>query len=97
MREEIFMQYKEISKITTPPRLAGYSYTLDEVKEARDNGKLLCLRLDTNYICNLKCRYCYSYEQHKENAVHMPFEFATQIIDQACDLGLKSIVYLGGG
>jgi len=80
-----------------PYKLAGYSYSAEEAFEARDNGKLLCMRLDTNYNCNLECLYCYSYSEEKVKMDPMPLEEVKDIIDQASDLGLKSIVYLGGG
>lgn len=78
-------------------KLAGYSYSTEESLEARNNGKLLCMRLDTNYNCNLRCLYCYSYSEKKVKMDPMPLEEVKEIIDQACELGLKSIVYLGGG
>jgi len=41
--------------------LKGYSYSLQEIYAARDAGQILCLRMETNDSCNLKCAYCYSY------------------------------------
>ena len=79
------------------PLLRGYSYTKEEVLKARDEGRILCMRLDTNYNCNLECRYCYSYSDEKVVSPAMPLSKAKNIIDQAHDLGLRSIVYLGGG
>lgn len=76
--------------------LKGYSYSLQEIYAARDAGQILCLRMETNDSCNLKCIYCYSYLRRKEQK-EMPFEDACDVIDQGIDLGLHSIVYLGGG
>ncbi|HEX2927840.1 MAG TPA: radical SAM protein [Ruminiclostridium sp.] len=82
----------------SPPKLRGYSYSLEETVKARNENRLLCLRLDTNYNCNLQCAYCYSYLKHdSENPLSMKIGDAKNIIDQASELGLKSIVYLGGG
>lgn len=75
------------------PHLKGYSYSSDDAFKARDEGRLLCLRLDTNYDCNLQCTYCYSSKKKKQS---MPLGMAVKIIDQAHDLGLQSVVYLGG-
>jgi len=81
----------------SPVRLRGYSYDLEEVIKARNNGEILCMRLDTNYNCNLRCIYCYSYSEEKVTSLPLPIEDVKDIIDQACELGLRSIVYLGGG
>lgn len=83
--------------VTLMPRLRGYSYTREEAVKARDEGKLLCLRLDTNYNCNLQCRYCYSYSDAKVKSPAMPLAHAKDIIDQGSEIGLRSVVYLGGG
>lgn len=80
-----------------PIRLKGYSYSLEEVINARNNNNILCMRLDTNYNCNLKCAYCYSYSDEKVKSPATPLEEVKNIINQACELGLRSIVYLGGG
>lgn len=85
-----------ISK-SSMPRLRGYSYTREEAVKARDKGRLLCLRLDTNYNCNLQCRYCYSYSDDKVKSPPMSLDKAKDIIDQGCEIGLRSVVYLGGG
>lgn len=79
------------------PLLKGYSYSLQEIHAARDAGQLLCLRMETNYNCNLDCLYCYSYLRQNEGIPQMSLKDACDIVDQGVDLGLKSIVYLGGG
>jgi len=81
-----------------PPKLRGYSYSLAESVKARNENRILCLRLDTNYNCNLECAYCYSYLKHdSENPVYMKLKDAQEVIDQGVEVGLRSIVYLGGG
>ena len=77
--------------------LKGYSYSLQEIHAARDAGQLLCLRVETNYTCNLDCLYCYSYLKRNEQKSSMSLEDACDVIGQGIDLGLRSIVYLGGG
>jgi radical SAM protein with 4Fe4S-binding SPASM domain len=92
-----YTMMKIFDLIRQPLRLKGYSYYLEEVVEARNNNNILCMRLDTNYNCNLKCAYCYSYSDEKVKSPAMPLEDVKNIINQACELGLRSIVYLGGG
>ena len=77
--------------------LSGYTYSTEEAWAARDNGQLLCLRLDTNYSCNLQCRYCYSTDDQSGMAPTMPIELAKRVVDEAKALGARSIIYLGGG
>jgi radical SAM protein with 4Fe4S-binding SPASM domain len=84
-------------KIMTPaPTLNGYHFEKDEIYNARENGKLLSLRIETSRLCNLKCIYCYS-----DGGIPMKgeitYEEIVDIIYQACDLGVKSIVVIGGG
>lgn len=76
--------------------LKGYSYSLQEIYAARDAGEILCLRMETNDSCNLKCIYCYSYLRRGKQK-EMSLEDACDVIDQGINLGLCSIVYLGGG
>lgn len=77
--------------------LKGYSYSLQEIHAARDAGQLLCLRMETNYNCNLDCLYCYSYLSQNGQIPQMSFKDACNVVDQGIDLGIESIVYLGGG
>jgi len=76
--------------------LKGYSYSLPEIYAARDAGQILCLRMETNDSCNLKCKYCYSYLRRKKQR-EMPLKVACDVVDQAVKLGLRSVVDLGGG
>lgn len=80
----------------TSALLKGYSYSLQEIHAARDAGQLLCLRMETNDSCNLKCVYCYSSLRRKKQK-QMSLKDACDVIDQGINLGLRSIVYLGGG
>jgi len=76
--------------------LKGYSYSLQEIYAVRDAGQILCLRMETNDSCNLRCIYCYSYLRRRKQK-EMSLENACDVIDQGINLGLRSIVYLGGG
>lgn len=77
--------------------LRGYSYSFQEIHNARNTGKLLCIRMETNYECDLNCLYCYSFNKQKNDMPPMTLRNACHVIDQGIELGLQSIVYLGGG
>ncbi len=79
-----------------PPILAGYTYDPREAYRARDRGRLLAIRLETNRTCNLNCRYCYARSgEHLDN--ELSYEVLADIVEQACELGAQSIVVIGGG
>lgn len=82
--------------LASPPLLLGYTYDPTEAWRARDEDRLLALRLETNRSCNLKCRYCYAESGVDPSAV-APYEVLADRIDQARDLGAKSVVIIGGG
>ncbi|WP_255336908.1 radical SAM protein [Methanosarcina sp. KYL-1] len=71
-------------------------YGAGEAYEARDSNRLLAIRLETNTSCNLRCRYCYakSGEEIKKIA---DFGALKRIISEAKELGIKSVVVIGGG
>jgi MoaA/NifB/PqqE/SkfB family radical SAM enzyme len=78
------------------PVLAGYTYDPQEAFAARDQGRLLAIRLETNRSCNLKCRYCYA-ESGASLANEMGYEVLSGVVRQASDLGALSVVVIGGG
>ncbi len=79
-----------------PPVLRGYMYGAKEAYEARDSNRLLAIRLETNKSCNLRCRYCYAVSG--EDSVEVAdFNILKQIISEAKELGIKSVVVIGGG
>ncbi|MBD3240414.1 MAG: radical SAM protein [Chitinivibrionales bacterium] len=78
-----------------PPGLAGYTFAPSVAYAARDAGRLLSVRLETNTACNLRCRYCYA-----ESGVfrhEVPYERLTRVVDEARDMGAQSVVVIGGG
>jgi radical SAM protein with 4Fe4S-binding SPASM domain len=77
--------------------LKGYSYSFQEIHTARDTGKLLCMRIETNYACDLDCLYCYSFGRQNSTTPPMSLRDACDVIDQGVELGFQSVVYLGGG
>ena len=85
-----------LSLFSPPPILKGYMYGAQEAHEARDSNKLLAIRLETNKSCNLRCRYCYA--QSGENSAKVAdFNNLKRIISEAKELGIRSVVVIGGG
>lgn len=79
-----------------PPILVGYTYEPAEAYRARDQGRLLAIRLETNRSCNLRCRYCYALSgQSLRNELSL--DVLADVVRQAKDLGAQSIVVIGGG
>lgn len=87
---------KEDSTFRKPPLLKGYTYSPEEAYIARKDERLLTIRIETNTTCNLKCRYCYAESGGKDKKV-ADFDKLKRIIDQGADMGLRSVVIIGGG
>ncbi len=70
--------------------------TLKEVKEFSNGEKLyaLCLRLEN--ICNYNCIYCGTYENRCKDNI-MPIKEYLRIINEAANLGAKTVVLGGNG
>lgn len=79
-----------------PPKLLGYVYTYDEAVKSRDSGQILTIRIETSRICNLRCQYCCNRSGIAlDNEI--PYNKLLSIIDEAKDMGAKSIIVIGGG
>jgi MoaA/NifB/PqqE/SkfB family radical SAM enzyme len=79
-----------------PPELKGYMYGAQEAHEARKLNRLLAIRLETNKSCNLRCRYCYAHSG--EDSVKVAdFDVLKRIVSEAKELGIRSVVVIGGG
>jgi len=78
------------------PKLIGYWYPPEKARAARDNGRLLSLRVETSLKCNLRCNYC-SLSTRKHWPEEIGYERILDVIDQAHALGDESIVVIGGG
>jgi radical SAM protein with 4Fe4S-binding SPASM domain len=84
------------SLLSAPPILRGYMYGAKEAHEARDSNKLLAIRIETNKSCNLRCRYCYA-QSGEDSAKVADFNNLKRIILEAKELGIRSVVVIGGG
>ncbi len=82
--------------VDRPPLLVGYTYDPEEAHRARDEKRLLAIRLETNRSCNLRCRYCYA-EGGESLANELDFDTLADVVRQARDLGAQSVVVIGGG
>jgi hypothetical protein len=83
-----------MDKWRRPPLLVGYTYEPAKAWLARDEGRLLAIRLETNRTCNLRCRYCYAESGVDPKAVG-PYEVLVDRVEQAHGLGAESIVVIG--
>jgi len=81
---------------SSPPVLKGYMYGAQEAYEARNSNRLLAVRLETNKSCNLRCRYCYA-QSGEDSANIADFNKLRSIVSEAKELGIRSVVVIGGG
>jgi MoaA/NifB/PqqE/SkfB family radical SAM enzyme len=79
-----------------PPILLGYTYDPQDAYRARDENRLLAIRLETNRSCNLRCRYCYA-QSGGDVTAEADLHVLQNTISQAAALGAQSIVVIGGG
>lgn len=47
--------------------------------------------------CNLNCKFCDSTDRHRPGLEEVPPERQLQVLDQAMDLGVRTVLVLGGG
>jgi MoaA/NifB/PqqE/SkfB family radical SAM enzyme len=88
--------FDSLDLFSPPPVLRGYMYGTQAAHEARNSNRLLAIRLETNTSCNLRCRYCYA--RSGENSVKIAdFDVLKRIISEAKELGIRSVVVIGGG
>lgn len=88
--------FDKLGLLSPPPVLRGYMYGSKDAYEARNSNRLLAIRLETNKSCNLRCRYCYA--GSGEDLVEMAdFKNLKRIISEAKELGIESVVVIGGG
>lgn len=70
-------------------------FTEDEVREARENGKLLAFDLELTKRCNFNCVYCYA-EGGEPNQNELSLEEIKDVMDQARELGARKVTLTGG-
>ncbi|HET8685738.1 MAG TPA: radical SAM protein, partial [Methanosarcina sp.] len=89
-------EFDSLSLLSPPAVLKGYMYGAQEAHEARNSNRLLAIRLETNKSCNLRCRYCYA-QSGEDSAKVADFNNLKRIISEAKELGIRSVVVIGGG
>lgn len=70
---------------------AGFS--LEEIRAAAAEGRLLTMEIEFSQLCNFQCPYCYLDFRPKEE---LSSEEARDVIRQAKELGAQKIIVLGG-
>lgn len=85
--------------LKAPPQLLGVGYSQKEVLKARDTNRLLRVNIEiAENKCNLRCIYCYSFNNdHKKSYSSLTEEDIRNVMVQAKDLGARSVVFTGGG
>ncbi len=78
------------------PRLNGYNFSEEEYLQYNAANKLLTLRIDTNLNCNLNCLYC-AWRSNPNRNEKIDFTLLKNTIKEAKDLGIKSVIIIGGG
>lgn len=73
-----------------------YGFSKETIVHTRDANKLLTLDIELSRVCNYSCKYCYSAAGDKlEN--ELSYMELCDVVDQAENLGVRSIVIIGGG
>ena len=76
-------------------RLEGFGFSHEEVLDAVKNRRLLSMEIEFGRACNFRCPYCYVEDPAAAPAELTPDEIRS-VIDQACDLGARRLILLGG-
>ncbi len=78
------------------PGLTGFSFDPQQAVLARDQKRLLTIRVEINTTCNLNCRYCIA--QCSEKIPHeVSFDNLKKVVDGAALLKAQSVIITGGG
>jgi radical SAM protein with 4Fe4S-binding SPASM domain len=80
---------------TCQTRIYGSEFSQEEIEEAVRAGRLLSMEIEFNQVCNLRCIYCYALDNPGDRNELTVDEFK-DVIRQACDMGARKIIILGG-
>ena len=76
-----------------------FDFTLDEVRAAAAENRLLATEVEFNRVCNYRCPYCYADDGKggcpTDDGV-LTSEEIDSVIDQVAALGARKVVILGG-
>lgn len=70
-------------------------FTEEEIKAAREQGRLLSLDLELTKKCNLRCIYCYA-DGGRPNPNELTTGEICRVLDEARNLGAKKVTFTGG-
>ncbi|MGB8216850.1 MAG: radical SAM protein [Candidatus Methanoperedens sp.] len=90
------VRYGKYFQLEAPPTLIGYNYSSKRANYARNSGQLLTIRIETSKICDLNCIYCYT-DAGKISPNELSLDETLNVVDQAFELGVESIVIIGAG
>jgi len=71
------------------------AFSADEIERARRENKLLSMDIELTSLCNISCIYCYA-ESGQKSADELGLDEVIDIIDQAKELGLRTLTLTGG-
>jgi radical SAM protein with 4Fe4S-binding SPASM domain len=77
-------------------RLGDFEFGPSEVEAAARSGRLLSMEIEFSLRCNFNCPYCYVQGRPTSYKDEMTPEEARGVLKQACDLGARKIIVLGG-
>lgn len=75
-------------------------HDLDQLAARRRGGvpeAILSVCVSTTAACNIRCWYCYALENKKRNKDQLTAEEYKSLIDQAVDLGARTMIVCGDG
>ena len=76
-------------------RMFNVEFTDEEIRRAKEHGRLLSMEIEFSTKCDFQCPYCYAKDNsfwHKE----LELKQIESVIVQAKDLGARKIIVLGG-
>ncbi|MCD6403215.1 MAG: radical SAM protein [Candidatus Aenigmarchaeota archaeon] len=82
-----------------PPGIKGWNFSQEAIRKAVESDKMLLIDVETSNVCNMRCPYCYRdvYGEKYPLKNELSLEERFSIIDQAFDVGCKSIKIPGAG
>lgn len=80
---------------TCQSRIYGSEFSAEEIEAAVKDGRLLSMEIEFNQVCNLRCIYCYALDT-PNNRNELSVDEFKDVIKQACDMGARKIIILGG-
>lgn len=79
----------------SPPRLKGMDFSKERIEACIRENRILKVSLAPSGRCNLKCPFCYADAGAKKRD-EMKFRQISDIVEQAGDIGVKTVALVGG-